>query len=134
MDLTDTSMTFAAAPPRFLLSRAMTGEQKKNLQDEFVISFFDISRAHFHSPVRRKTAIRMQGDPSCPSRIAMLNRSMYGKKDAAKCCDLYCERTMEKWDCNIGVFNPSMYKHPLKDISVLRHGDFATLCNRDSDS
>ena len=33
MDLTDTSMTFAATPPvegfRFLLSRAMTGEKKK---------------------------------------------------------------------------------------------------------
>ena len=33
MDLTDTSMTFAATPPvelfRFLLSRAMTGEKKE---------------------------------------------------------------------------------------------------------
>ena len=36
MDLTDTSMQFAAIPPvegfRFLLSRAMTGEKKKNPQ------------------------------------------------------------------------------------------------------
>ena len=44
MDLTDTSMTFAATPPvegfRFLLlSRAMTGEKKKNPQDELVIAF-----------------------------------------------------------------------------------------------
>ena len=70
MDLTDTSMTFAATPPvegfRFLLSRAMTGEKKRNPQDELVIAFFDISRAHFHSPVRRKVAIKMQGVPSCP--------------------------------------------------------------------
>ena len=48
---------------RFLLSRAMTGEKKRNPQDELVMAFFDISRAHFHSPVRRKVAIRMQSDP-----------------------------------------------------------------------
>ena len=72
MDLTDTSMTFVATPPvegfRFLLSRAVTGEKKENAQDELVIAFFDISRAHFHSPVRRRVVIRMQGDPSCPIR------------------------------------------------------------------
>ena len=42
---------------------------------------------------------------------------------------------MEKMDYNIGVFNPCLYKHPVEDISVLRHGDdFATLaCNTDSE-
>ena len=51
MDLTDTSVTLAATPLvegfRFLLSRAMTGEKKRDPQDELVIAFFDISRAHF---------------------------------------------------------------------------------------
>ena len=134
MDLTDTSMTFAATPPvegfRFLLARAMTGEKKRNPQDELVVASFDFSRAHFHSPVRRKVAIRMQGGPSCPSGIAMLNRAMYGTKDAAQCFDSYCERTMEKLDYNIGVFNPCLYNYPVKDVSV-RHGDdFATLATR----
>ena len=72
MDLTDTFMTFAATPPvegvRFLLSRAVTGEKKRNSQDELVMAFLDISRAHFHSPVRRKVAIRMQGDSIMPIR------------------------------------------------------------------
>ena len=135
MDLTDTFMAFAATPLvegfRFLLSRAMTGEKKRNVQNELVIVFFDFSRAHFHSPVRRNVAIRMQGDPSCPSGFAMLNRAMYGTKDSAQCFDLYCERTMEKVDYNIEVFNPCLYKHLVKDISVLRHGDdFATLATR----
>ena len=61
----------------------MTGEEKKNPQDKSVIAFFDISRAHFHSLVRRKVAIRMQGDPSCPSGITMLNRATYGMNGAA---------------------------------------------------
>ena len=56
----------------------------------------------------------------------MLNRAMFGTKDAAQCFDLYCERTMEKLDCN------SLYKHLAKDIRVLRHGDdVATLATRD---
>ena len=135
MDLTDTSMTFAATPPvegfRFLLTRAMTGEKKRNPQHELVIAFFDISRAHFHSPVRRKVAIRMQGDPSCTSGIAMLNRAIYGTKDAAQCFDLYCERTMEKLDCNIGVFTrvctnilpkTSVYSDTATILRHLQHG------------
>ena len=53
----------------------------------------------------------------------MLNRAMYGTKDAAQYFDSYCEQTMEKLDYNIGVFNPCLYKHPVKDVSALRHGD-----------
>ena len=61
----------------------------------------------------------------------MLNRAMYGTKGAAQCFDSYCERTMEILDYNIGVFNPCLYKHPVKHVSVLRHGDdFATLATR----
>ena len=49
MDLTDTSMTFAATPAvegfRILLSRAMTGEKKRNPQDQLVIAFFDILKS-----------------------------------------------------------------------------------------
>ena len=57
----------------------------------------------------------------------MLNRAMYGTKDAAQCFDSFCERTMEKLDYNI----EGLYKHLVKDVSVLRHGDdFATLATR----
>ena len=73
----------------------------------------------------------MQSDPSCRSGIAILDRAMYGTKDAEQCFDSYCERTTEKWDYNIGVFNPCLYKHPVKDVSGLRHGgDCATLATR----
>ena len=124
-------MTITATPfvEGFRLLLPMTGEKKRDPQDE--LALFDISRAHFHSPVRRKVAIGVQGDPSCPSVIAVLNRAMYGTKDAAQCFDSYWERTMEKFDYNIGVFNPCLYKNLVKDISVLRHGDdFATLATR----
>ena len=129
LDLTDTSMTCAATPPvegfRFLLSRAMTGERRK----EMVIGFFDISRAHFHSPVGRRVEIRVpNGDPPCPSGVAMLNRAMYGTKDAAQCFPLYCERTMEQLDNRIGEFNLRLYKHAQSKTSVC--SDTATTLRR----
>ena len=35
------------------------------------------------------------------------------------------------WTANIGVFNPCLYEHLVKDVSVLGHGDdFATLATR----
>ena len=46
IDFTDTFEGF-----RFILSKAMTGEKKRNPQDELVAAFFDISREHFHSTV-----------------------------------------------------------------------------------
>ena len=59
----------------------------------------------------------------------MLNRAMCGTKDAAQCLDLYCEWTMEKLDCSIGVFNPCLYNHAVKVISVLGD-DFAAHARR----
>ena len=101
--------------------------RKRNPQDELVTTFFDILRAYVHAPVRRKVAIRMQGDPSCPSGIAMLNRAMCGTKGAAQSFGSYCERTMEKLDNNIDVFNPCLYKLLVKTlvysdtVMILRH-------------
>ena len=73
---------------------------------------------HFHSPIRRKVAntrwsimpIRNCHAQPCDVHIAQF-------------FDLYFERTMEKLDCNIGVFNLCVYKHLVEDISVLRHCD-----------
>ena len=97
--------------------------RKRNPYDGLVTVLFSISKIHFHSALRREVAIRMQGDPSCPSGIAMLNRAMYGKKCERQCFDLYCKRTMEKSDYNIGVYNPCLYNHPDKYICIQRHSD-----------
>ena len=55
MDLTETSMTFAAIPLvegfRFRLSTAMTGEKKRNPQDELVIAIFDVEEFRLESKV-----------------------------------------------------------------------------------
>ena len=58
----DIAATFAATPPleavRMLLSLAMSGQQQATTGRMLrVVGFYDISRAHFHSPVRRNVFI-----------------------------------------------------------------------------
>ena len=56
----------------------------------------------------------------------MLNRAMYGTKDLAQCFDSYFERTMEKLDYKIGVFNPcfeqtSGQRRDSDTVMILQH-------------
>ena len=128
MDPNNTAATFAATPPieglRTMLSRVMTGPAARSAEDEIVLGFFDISRAHFHSPVRRQVVIRVpKEDGSITSGLAILGRAMYGTKDAAQCFDAHCETIMTKMNYKVGVFNPCLYSHLDNGTAVDRHGD-----------
>ena len=132
LDPSNPSATFAATPPvealRFMLSLPMTGPRKPQ-QYERVLGFFDISRAHFHSPARRKIAIRVpKEDTECSSRLAKLLVAMYGTKDAAQCFDNLCEDVMVKMGYVVGILNLCLYHHPVKDISVYRFVDDFVVC------
>ena len=109
-DLTadDVSSTFAATPPleglRFMLSKCMTGLRAKAVETA-VLGFYDISRAHFHSAAWRKIVKRTPPeDTGCPSGFALLDKSMYGTKDAAQCFDVACENAMTKMGYTTGLF------------------------------
>ena len=53
----DIASTFSATPPleafRLMMSLAMTGQIGKPEKDRMVLGFYDVSRAHFHSPAKR---------------------------------------------------------------------------------
>ena len=55
-----------------------------------VLGFYDISRAHIHSPARSIIVIKVpRDDDECKSGYAVLDATMYGTKDAApviRCC------------------------------------------------
>ena len=128
-DLTvdDASSTFAATPPleglRFMLSKCMTGPRAK-VSETAVLGFYDISRAHFHCAARRKIVIRTPPeDTGYPSGFALLDKSMYGTKDAAQCFDVACENAMAKMGYTIGLFSPCLYLHKTENVAVFRHGD-----------
>ena len=127
MDSSNPSATFVATPPlealRLMLSMAMTGPRKLSSECK-VLGFFDISRAQFHSDVRRRLAIRLpKEDSASSSGIGILRKAMYGTKDAAQCFDLACEKAMEQLGFKVGLFNPCLYYKPDTGESVFRHGD-----------
>ena len=114
-----------------MLSRCMTGPRRPPA-DERVLGFYDISRAHFHSKARRKIVIRVpREDDRCASGYALLDKSMYGAKDAAQCFDLAVEEAMTAMNVKVGNFSPCLYHHPHTGVQVFRHGDdFVVLGSR----
>ena len=113
---------------RFMLSKCMTGPRAK-VSETAVLGFYDISRAHFHSAARRKIVIRTPPeDTGCPSGFALLDKSMYGTKDAAQCFDVACENAMAKMGYTIGLFSPCLYLHKTENLAVFRHGDDFVVC------
>ena len=81
---------------------------------------------------RRKVAMRMQGEPSCPSGdLPCSIVQCMERRTQHNALIRIVNGLWRKWTktlvCSIRV----SYKHPAKDVSVLRHGDdFATLATR----
>ena len=77
-----------------MLSRCITGKRRTPAEEK-VLVFYDIKRAHFHSPARRTIVIKVpKEDDECVSGYAVLDKAMYGTKDAAQCCDVASENAM----------------------------------------
>ena len=93
----DASGTFAAT--------CMTGKRRAPAEEK-VLGFYDISRAHFHSPARRTIVIKVpREDDEWTSGYAVLDKAMYGTKDAAQCFDVASETAMEN---DTGKFSPCL--------------------------
>ena len=110
----DIASTFAATPPleavKMLCSLAMTGQGHVQEDDRRVLGFYDISRAHFHSPARRNIFVTPpKEDKSIRTGLAKLCKSMYGCKDAAQCFDAFAEASMAAIGFKSGRYNPCIY-------------------------
>ena len=76
---------FSATPPleavRLLLSMMMT---EKKVVKRYKMMFIDISRAHFHSPARRRLYVELAPERARPGWCGLLTKSMYGTRDAQR--------------------------------------------------
>ena len=130
----DVANTFAATPPlegfRSLISRMMS--QSGNAEQ--VLGFYDISRARFHSPVRRMISIQPpREDTEIRTGCARLRKAMCGTRDAAQCFDAFCEATMKQLGFRVGDFSPCLHYHKERNIACYRHGDdFVPLGTREA--
>ena len=79
---------------------------------------------NFHSPVRRTIVIKVpREDDECTSGYAVLDKAMYGTKDAAQCFDVASETAMTAMGYDTGKFSPYDYDSSAVAMSVFRHGD-----------
>ena len=120
---------FSATPPleavRLLLSMMMT---EKKVAKRYKMMFIDISRAHFHSPARRRLYVELAPERARPGWCGLLNKSMYGTRDAAANFAALVMSVLSKMGFKVGVFNPCLCEHDVKDVALFYHGDdFAVL-------
>ena len=133
----DFAATFAATPPleglRMIMSMAMTGQRESSAKQRRILGFYDASRAHFHSPAKRRMYVKtLPEDTRVTTGIARLLKAMYGGKDAGACWDQFCDDVMAKLGYTAGTFSPCLYHNDKTDGACFRHGDdFALLASRD---
>ena len=124
----DIAATFAATPPleglRLLFSMAMTGDVRTPAKNRRVLGFYDVSRAHFHSPAKRVMYVKtLPEDTSIKTGIARMLKAMYGGKDAAACWDELAEKTLVTLGYKAGVHCPCVYHNANREGACVRHGD-----------
>ena len=54
---------------------------------------------------------------------AVLDKAMYGMKDAAQCFDVASEDAMTAMGYDTGKFSPCLYHSSAVDMPVYRHGE-----------
>ena len=59
-------------------------------------------------------------DDECVSGYAVLDKAMYGTKDAAQCFDVASENAMTALGYDTGKFSPCLYRSSAADMSVFR--------------
>ena len=107
---------FSATPPleaiRLPMSLMMTeGRKERN----YSMMFIDISRAHFHSPARRRVFVELPPERRRPGWCGLLLKSMYGTRDAAANFAAMVMDVLTAMDFEIGKFNPCLCRHWTRD-------------------
>ena len=132
----DITSTFAGTPPleglKAIVSMSMSGQQGVPMRARKVLGFYDVSRAHFHSPAKRRMYVKtLPEDKTIQSGIARLLKAMYGGRDAGNCWDDFSEKVMRSLGFTEGVFSTCLYYNAKQDTCAWRHGDdFVVLATR----
>jgi len=131
---TDKGAVFSATPPlealRMLCSYAMsTGPISLQCErdDDLVLLFLDISRAHPHVPMKRElyTELPEEHPEWTPEKkkVGLLRTHLYGVRDAGQNFELMVETVCVQAGCKRGQHHPCTFSHDEKEISFLHHGD-----------
>ena len=121
---------FAATPPlesmRMIISICASRQRASDRSKRFVIMTNDVKRAYFEAPASRPIYIRIpdedweEGDEG---RVAKLNLSLYGTRDAALNWTNAYTTFLQKIGSTKGLASPCNFHHAGREISLTVHGD-----------
>ncbi|CAK0899647.1 unnamed protein product, partial [Prorocentrum cordatum] len=129
MDLGGPSQTFSATPPhealRMLISFCCSPRNAE--EDQHVLMFPDITRAHPHCEMKRKLWVKFPAeDPRSagPSVCGLLVRCLHGCRDAGQNFELLVRETLEgKMGFSCGVWCPCIYRRGDGKLAAYVYGD-----------
>ena len=94
--------------------------------------FVDIRKAYFNAMPERAIYMRLPREMGLPSNVvARQVRCVYGTRDAGKLWEDAYTQVLEGIGFKTGVSNPCVFHHPVKDITIVVHGDDFTALGSD---
>ena len=115
----------AATPPlealRLLLSHAATNRDDSEGGRKFMV--LDAKKAHLHAFAEREVYIELPPERWKPGVCGRLSRSLYGMRDAPALWDHSLAAQLEAVGFIRAKANPCLFRHELRDILAVVHGD-----------
>ena len=122
---------FAGTPPlealRLLVSEAATSDGKEQWENK-IIMINDVARAFFEAPAIREICVEIPNEARSEEddredNVAILEKSLYGTRDAAQNFQREVRRTMMALGFKNGGYNACTYYHEKRKLKTMVHGD-----------
>ena len=131
---------FAATPPlesmRTIMALCASNQNAVKPEENYIIMSNDVSRAYFYAPTTRAIYIEIPQEDwevGDETRVAKLNLSLYGTRDAAMNWAKKYTDVMVGCGFERGIASPCNFYHRDRKISVTVHGDDYTSTGTERD-
>ena len=128
----DKGAVFSATPPleavRMLASLAMSIKgpiAQHDPDNDIVIGFLDISRAHPHVEMKRElySELPPEHPENSKAKVGRLRRHLHGVRDAGQNFELKVQEVSERAGAKRGVHHPCVFSMVERGLHYLHHGD-----------
>ena len=119
-----------------ILSVCASHQMEKNPVERFLVMSNDIKRAYFYAPASRPIYVAIPDEDLCPGdegKVACLNLSLYGTRDAAQNWSNAYSSHLESVGFTRGRASPCNFFHSERRISLTVHGDDFTSTGTERD-
>ena len=97
----------------------------ENPDDDMVLMFLDISRAHPHIDMKRELYTELPAEhPEAldPTKVGRLKKCLYGVRDAGQNFEMRVCEVSEEAGSTRGMHNPCVFNNVERAVSYLHHG------------